>query len=361
LASKRSTYGRMFKRKGRPGYYVRVRVGDKEVTRWAGPDRRIAGEFIANLHRKTAREELLGDRPISAVSLAEFEPLLLAHFNAHHTPSTVQGETGRLRRLVTWFGKTAMKDISAGDAQDFLTMLRNDEGRSAATVNRYASLLSVAFKLAIQKGYARSNPLMEVTRPREAQKAVPYVSGTDIETLVAQARDARFGSMIRVLGDTGLRRSEVLRLEWKDIDLNRGVLIVRESKNKRPRQVELSQRASDTFRWLREQRVTPLKGPDLVWPEWQSKKPQAVSSRFRTVARRAGFDGLRLHDLRHAFCSRLAQAGVPLPTIAAMAGHSTWVTTQRYASHIPEGATRAAIASMETNERPTAEQRELNG
>lgn len=78
--------------------------------------------------------------------------------------------------------------------------------------------------------------------------------------------------------------------------------------------------------------------------------PVPTSSRFRTVAQRAGLKTLCLHDLRHGFCSRLAQANVPLPTISALAGHKSWTTTQRYACHLPEGATLAAIRAMETNE-----------
>ena len=68
---------------------------------------------------------------------------------------------------------------------------------------------------------------------------------------------------------------------------------------------------------------------------------------FKTVAKRAGMPDLRLHDLRHAFCSRLAQAGVPLATIAKLAGHESLTTTERYARHIPEGATRAAIERLD--------------
>lgn len=352
----RSTFGRIYRRKGRPGYYIRVRIHGKEVTRWGGPDRKTAAELLADLLRKTAREDLLGERAVSAVTFAEFEPVLEQHFRARHSPTTVASELGRLRRIVAWFGDTPLMDIGAGELQGFVTALRNEEGFSVASTNRYASLLSVAFKLAVQKGFARTNPVQGVERQKEAERPVPYLSGDDIGRLVARAQDERFGALIRVLADTGLRRAEALALEWRDVDLGRGCLLVRKSKNRRTRQIELSKRATETFRWLQEGRgPLPLRGVDLVWHEWREKGPQAVSSRFGTVARRAGFEGLRLHDLRHGFCSRLAQAGVPLATIAALAGHTTWMTTQRYASHVPEGATRAAIRQMDTNEREADE------
>ena len=76
----------------------------------------------------------------------------------------------------------------------------------------------------------------------------------------------------------------------------------------------------------------------------------AIEARFRRLRMRAGFPTMRLHDLRHSFCSRLAQAGVPLPTIAALAGHESVATTMRYASHIPDGAMHAAIRRLEASD-----------
>jgi len=360
--STRAPFGRLFRRKNREGLYVRIRYKGKEIERYAGRDRRTAGEYLAKLNRALTREDLLGERTLAAIAFAEFRPILEQALRARHAPSTFASESGRLGRVVNWFGPAPLKDIGPGEVQDFLTHLRSDQEFTIAAANRYAALLSFAFKLAVQKGYARKNPVKDIARAREAQRAVPFVSAEDVAKLVAEARDPRFGALLRVLGDTGIRRSEALALEWRDVDVRRSCLLVRESKNKRPRQVELTSAAIAAFRWLEERRVaTPMKGPDLVWSEWAGRLPTAVSSRFKTVATRAGFASLRLHDLRHAFCSRLAQAGVPLPTIAALAGHTSFLTTQRYASHLPTGATRGAIAALERSETPTAKTRETAG
>ena len=78
-----------------------------------------------------------------------------------------------------------------------------------------------------------------------------------------------------------------------------------------------------------------------------------MTSRFRSLAKRAGFDGLRLRDMRHAFCSRLAQAGVPIPTIKVLAGHKSIATTMRYAGHVPGGATFEAIRRLDKPDQGT--------
>ena len=79
-------------------------------------------------------------------------------------------------------------------------------------------------------------------------------------------------------------------------------------------------------------------------------EPRGPSGERATLEVAAGL-ALRLHNLRHGYCSRLAQAGIALPTIMALAGHTSWQTTQRYATHLPEGATRAAIDKLERHER----------
>jgi integrase len=56
---------------------------------------------------------------------------------------------------------------------------------------------------------------------------------------------------------------------------------------------------------------------------------------------------MRLHDLRHSCASRLAQAGVPLPTIGAALGHRCWQTTARYANHVPAGAVAEAMRKLD--------------
>ena len=86
---RRSTFGSIIQRPGRPGYYLRFRLRGRETVRYAGPDARTAEEFRARVLRQVAREDLLDERAIAPVSLAEFQPMLLAHLRANHAKSTV--------------------------------------------------------------------------------------------------------------------------------------------------------------------------------------------------------------------------------------------------------------------------------
>ena len=370
MTPKRSTFGRLLRRKRMdgsylPGYYVRLRIGQKEVTRWAGPDRRTAAEFLAVLLRSSSREHLLGEKTVPEITFTGFKKQLLEHFEAHHAATTLEGERGRVERIAAHFGTRPLCAITAGEVQDFLTGLRAERNlrdgeqvvtnppASPATRNRYASTIAEAFRLAVDKGYATSNPTVGMKRAREPIHPVPYITDADIDRLLAAASDERFRSILRILADVGLRRSEATRLEWRDLDLARGVVLVRKSKTGRPREVGLTELARAAFEAMRGGRPTGSTGTrEVVWPEFQGKSIGAIEARFRRLRVRAGFPSMRLHDLRHAFCSRFAQQGVPIPTIAELAGHSSIVTTMRYARHLPANAGRDAIKRLDAARQP---------
>ncbi len=137
-----------------------------------------------------------------------------------------------------------------------------------------------------------------------------------------------------------VQRSELARLEWRDIDLNRAVLVVRVSKSKKPRDIPLGELAIEI---LRSRLRTTVLGSEPVLP-FANERPDRLTESFNAAAKRAGLDEFRYHDLRHGFGSRLAQAGVPIPTIQRLMGHADVAQTMRYAGHLPENAERDAIA-----------------
>jgi integrase len=341
--------GRVFQRSGRPGFYVRVRSGMKEVTRYAGATRKTAHEFAARLLLDRDRRELLDKVAIPSVAFAEIEAQFLAHLEARHAPTTVAVERIRLKAIVSHFSSHSLCDVGPAQVGDFVTALRTQRGQSAASCNRMLALLSVLFGYAIERGLAATNPVKGLSRPKEDRPAVPYLDDKDISRFeTAAGSDHELRALIRLLADAGLRRGEALALTWMDVDLSRGSLVVRRSKTHEAREVPLTE---NTRNALSDQASRcpsiALHKPTPVFPGLVAVKPSSVTGRFKTVARRAGSPDLRLHDLRHAFCSRLAQRGVPLTTIAKLAGHRSVQTTQRYAEHMPKGATRLAIEALE--------------
>lgn len=133
---------------------------------------------------------------------------------------------------------------------------------------------------------------------------------------------------------------ELLRLEWKDLDLDKGTLTVHISKNTKRRLVHLNAPAIAALKNLRRSGVV---GPRWVFVKEQGKEAgqQAdkfyLSFRWQHVRKAAGLRDFRWHDLRHSCASYLAQNGASLLEIGSMLGHSSPAITAKYA-HMVAGA-----------------------
>ncbi len=140
---------------------------------------------------------------------------------------------------------------------------------------------------------------------------------------------------IRLLMLTGCHKSEILSLQWKDIDLEAGELRLRDSKTG-PRAVPLSPSA-DLPRVPGNPWVIPGQKPDMHMTN--------LDDPWRIVRERAGIENVRIHDCRHSFASRALALGESLPVIAKLLGHSQIRTTVRYA-HLALDSVKASAARV---------------
>jgi len=142
------------------------------------------------------------------------------------------------------------------------------------------------------------------------------------------------GAAIRLLLFTGCRLREILRLKWAQVDFERGFLFLPDSKTGR-KPVVLNAPALAILSDLQRGGDYVIAGDDPHRPRHDLKKPWAV------VIRRAGLEGLRIHDLRHTHASFGVAAGFGLPIIGKLLGHTQASTTQRYA-HLDNDPVRRA-------------------
>jgi len=145
---------------------------------------------------------------------------------------------------------------------------------------------------------------------------------------------------IRLLILTGARLREILHAQWSQVDLERGVIFLADSKTgKKP--VYLSAAAQAVLASLPRIKGNPhvIAGAIDGEPRADLKKPWAA------VCRAAGLEGVRLHDLRHSFASFGAGASLGLPIIGKLLGHSQAATTHRYA-HLDADPLRRAVETI---------------
>ena len=142
---------------------------------------------------------------------------------------------------------------------------------------------------------------------------------------------------IRLLLFTGCRLREILHLKWEQVDLERGLFFLADSKTGRKTVI------------LNAPTLAVLTGLDqigsYVVPGDDPEKPRADLKRpWEGVSRLAGLEGVRLHDLRHTYASFGAGGGLGLPIIGKLLGHTQASTTQRYAHLDADPLRRASEA-----------------
>jgi integrase len=147
---------------------------------------------------------------------------------------------------------------------------------------------------------------------------------------------------------TGCRKGELLRLEWRRVDLRSGILYLEAEHTKagKRRSVPLNAEARTALenRWRYREKHAP--SSPWVFCHSDGQRILNVYTSFNTACRKAGIEDFRIHDLRHTCAAWLVTAGVPLTEVRDLLGHSTINMTERYAHLAPENV-RAAVKLLE--------------
>ncbi len=185
----------------------------------------------------------------------------------------------------------------------------------------------------------------KITKLTEPRGRVRFLSDEERLRLLeaCKASDSAILYTVGLLAlSTGARRMELLGLPWKDVDLQRGVIILHETKNGERRVLTLSGHALELMKQYEKIRDLSC---DLVFPGKNLKKPIDIRSPWETALKRAGITNFRFHDLRHSAASYLAINGASLSEISEVLGHKTLQRVKRYA-HLSEAHTSKVVAKM---------------
>jgi integrase len=240
-----------------------------------------------------------------------------------------------------------------------------EQGVGSATIQRVGVVLSRAVEVAIRRqSYFKPNPFRLVDKPRHRHKEARSLSVAEAQRFLEHAQGTRYEALWTLLLTTGLRLGEALGLEWKDVDLDRARIAIRQglvevngyaktgplkTKSSR-RQVELGATA---VKALKRRRVTTREeqhGSSFVFTTRTGGHPRRANLRqryFRPILAAAKIGGMTINALRHSMTSLALAEGVPAKTVAARLGHSTTrLTLDRY-GHLMSGADRQAANTLD--------------
>ena len=277
---------------------------------------------------------------------------------AARSERTLEGYRWALASLRTSVGPEVEADaITSLDLQRWLEQARQTS--APATVRFKFANARPFFRWLVACGYREDNPFSKVTAPKVPTKVVETLTDDELRAMLDTCasqhwRDLRDRALIRVLADTGMRRSEVCNLLVSDLDLALGVLHVRVSKSGRGRMVPLGLKSRrDVRTYLRaRQRFLSRNGLLDVPALFVSRKgePFHPQGLFRCIRRRMAMAGVHkpraVHAFRHTFAARALERGAGEVEVMAVAGWTSTGMLRRYAASSETARALAAHAAL---------------
>lgn len=271
-------------------------------------------------------------------------------FYQEHERKDVRTFSGRMKAIMeSSLGSCVADDLRASDVDKWLSEMRKAKDWTPATTNRYKTVLSKALQLGVVSGKLKANVARLVASRRENNGRIRYLKPEEEtefrETVQQRCPDNLY--QFEVALNTGMRKGEQFTLEWPQINWDSNLIQLDKTKNGSRRNIPMNRICRDVLLGLWKNREENIaRGEKVNNKVFQSSRRNAAirdpKKWFENVIKEAGIEDFVWHDLRHTFCSRLVMKGVPLRTVAELAGHKTITTTMRY-SHLSQEHNQAAI------------------
>ena len=278
-------------------------------------------------------------KPLGAQGIRTVEGTTFAmaceHYERTHSrlKKNHRSEALILKALMNRFGGLQINRIGQAD----IAQLRDEllqTGRSGTTVGHYLNAVSKVFQmLKVEWNLDVTNPVTGIKRPRPNPPRIVRLSREAIDALLQSceaASEPLLAPIVRVALETGMRRGEILNLQWKDIDQKRRRIYINRSKNGLSRCIPASRWVLEVFEGLQKTNASSV---FPIGAESMRKHYERAVCRARSQWPGKSdnpFTNLTFHDLRHVALSRLSDKGLNVIELAEISGHRTLAMLRRY-------------------------------
>ncbi len=323
-------------------YYIDYQIDSRRIRKAVKGARtraeavKVLSSEIADAYRRKHQFKL--ER--KDISFNEMADLFLTKYSMKKKKSWKTSDWVYIRTLKPFFGSYKLSEITPLMIEDYSSQ-RLDTGIKNCSVNRELSCLRKIFNVGIDWNFASENPVSKVKFFSEAESLRERVLTLDEERRLFMTNSPRLASILTVALSTGMRKGEILGLQWKNVSLEKGEIRVVESKSGRDRILPVNSILFEVLQVLKRQNGNNV----FVFENPDTKKPYVdIKRSFSTACKQARIEDLRFHDLRHTFASRLVKRGVDLMIVKELLGHASVTTTQRYTHSRAEEKLRAVEA-----------------
>ncbi len=293
----------------------------------------------------------------------------------HYSVRTEQAYVGWIRRFILANGKRHPRDMGEREVEAFLTVLATKGNVAAGTQNQALSALLFLYREVLKLELPWMENVVRAKRPRR----IPAVLSREEVTRLLAALEGPAWLMAALLYGTGMRLMECIRLRIKDVDFDRGEIVVRNGKGGKDRRVPLPLRLRESLRAAIEHACL-LHASDLADGLGEAWLPHALARKYPNAARETGWQYVfpspqrsvdprsgktrrhhvddsvlqravrsarklamidkpaTCHTLRHSFATHLLEAGHDIRTVQELLGHKDVATTQIYTHVLGRGA-----------------------
>ena len=286
-------------------------------------------------------------------------------------PNTQMSYERRIyQHIIPELGKIPLNQLAQKDLQQFYArmkmggrLIRTEQfgkGLSDSMVRGLHAACRSALEKAVQEELIRTNPAVGCKLPPKRGREMQVLGREELQRFLIQAQAEGYFELFLLDLCTGLRRGELLALQWDDLDFKTGTLTVNKQVYEVKGQLQVSvpkTRASirrlvlppgvvEVLRAYRETVDSRWMFPSPV-KEDVPMTPGAVRRRLQIILERAGCKKIRFHDLRHTFATLSLESGMDVKTLSAMLGHVSAATTLDIYTHVTGDMQSEAAAKID--------------
>ncbi len=324
------------KKQDKHGYwYVNYTWEGKRVRKWFGPGltgKQLADIALAKITLKIQHKKM---GIIEDIPADQFFLQYLEYSRVNKAPRSYERDLTIIKNVAYLLEGKNLSQIRAKEIEGYKAKRLQEV--SKATINKELNTVKAALNKAVEWGYLDKNPLKSVKGLKEPKRLPRFFSLQEIRLFLEAINNPWLKPAVYLLLLTGMRRDELIHLEWTDIDLGRGILHVQPKPGWNPKDYE-----ARTIP-INKQAKEVLLGLSRTGNQVISKcHPTSLSRAFKRTLRKVGIENACLHTLRHTYASHLVMSGVDVATVQKLLGHSSVKTTMKYAHLSPEHLQDAA-------------------